>query len=67
MQAICPEQTKTDDSTVILKKPAIPLLLRFREKIGGQVKVNPQCSDDSTYMGSTQCPGSNGVADYQSD
>ena len=49
------------------KKPVIPLLLRFREKIGGKVQVNPQCSDDSTYMGSTQCPFNNGVPDYQSD
>lgn len=49
------------------KKPVLPLLFRFREEIGGQVQVNPQCSDDSTYMGSTQCPDNNGVADYQSD
>jgi hypothetical protein len=49
------------------KKSIVPLLLHFKETIGGQVRVNPQCSDDSTYMGSTQSPDGNGVADYQSD
>lgn len=51
---------ETDSQPV---KPT-PLLLRLVEKIGGQVDVNPQCGDDSTYHGAT---GIQGVADYESD
>ena len=67
MSTVClPSKSEVEDGVVKDEKP-MPLLLRMREKIGGRVVINPQCSDSSTYMGSTQCPGSNGVADYQSD
>lgn len=44
-------------------KESEPLLLQLREPIGGIAAINPQCSDDPTFMGATQGNG----ADYQSD
>ena len=48
-----------------VKKPT-PLLLHFREKIGGVVEINPLCSDDRTYLCQTQTPQGD-VQDYDTD
>lgn len=42
-----------------------PLLFGMREVIGGKSRLNPQLGP--TYIGSTACPGTNGVPDYDKD
>lgn len=44
----------------------VPLLLRMREKIPGEVAVNPGYSDHPTYSGATQTP-SGDIYDYETD
>ena len=43
-----------------------PFLLKMRERINGGTIINPQCSDDPTYMGATQTDRGD-VNDYESD
>ncbi len=63
MNVACSHESRVGTQEV--PKP-VPLLLRMREKISGEVDGNSECGDHPTYSGATQTPHGD-VYDYETD